>query len=391
MFNNYHLFIGGMIMKKLLLSTAAIAGMAMIANPAAAQVKLELGGYFKGYGAYVDQDEPSTTASGDEVNGFDIIRDTEVHFGGETTLDNGLTVGAHIEAQADGGDAFGVDESYVYFAGGWGRVNFGAEDGAGYLLQVAAPSADSNIDGIRQYVQPVNYTVLALASGASPAAGTVTAGGIDYDMDQSAKSDKFTYLSPIMNGFQAGVSFSPDTDAAASLAGIGTDEVEDGTGATYEGAVRYEGQFNNVGVILGAGYAHSENERETTIPAVSQDRKAWNVGADFDIGPFGVGVAYREDDGGTNSSATVDEEETLVIGVDYTTGPFVLGASYYDQNNTFTVKNDDLQRYSGGVTYTYGPGMTFRGSIGHIQHEDSTAANPDADATYVTLGTQINF
>ena len=48
-------------MKKLLLSSAAVCGLAMIATPAAAQVQLEVGGYFKGYGAYVDQDETSGT------------------------------------------------------------------------------------------------------------------------------------------------------------------------------------------------------------------------------------------------------------------------------------------------------------------------------------------
>lgn len=372
-------------MKKVLLSTAAIAGMAMVATPAAAQVQLELGGYFKGYGAYVDQDEPAT---GSEVNDLDFIRDTEIHFGGETTLDNGLTVGAHFEVSTDGGDASEVDESYVYFSGGWGRVNAGAEDGAGYLLQVAAPSADSNIDGIRQFVQPVNYTVLNADSAAAPAAASVTASGIDYDMDPTAKADKLTYLSPVMNGFQLGASFVPDSDSEADdLEGIGTDDVADDIGVTYELAARYEGQFNNVGLILGAGYSHGENENET---ATGDDREVWNVGADFDIGPFGFGAIYREDNGASDGAGQ-DDEETIVVGVDYTTGPFKLGASYYDQENTFAVNGEDTQRYSGGVTYTYGPGMTFRGSIGHIEHEDGVAANDDVDATYITLGTQINF
>ena len=398
-------------MKKVLLSTVAIAGMVVVANPAAAQVKLELGGYFKGYGAYVDQDDNADTdigtaglqGAGDSQD-LDIIRDTEVHFGGETTLDNGLTVGAHIEAFSDGGDGFGVDESYIYMSGGWGRVNFGAEDGAGYLLQVAAPSADSNIDGIRQFVQPVNYTA-ALADTAAGTAGLQTfggftgaGGGIDYDMDPSGKTDKLTYLSPIMNGFQLGLSFSPDTAASGSLGGVGFDDVEDTIEETYEGAVRYEGQFNNVGVILGAGYSHGENGSDAVLPPVAgavdtDDREVWNVGADFDIGPFGVGVVYREDNGALDGVGA-DDEETLVVGVDYTTGPFKLGASYYDQENTFAINNLDTQRYSGGVTYTYGPGMTFRGSIGHVEHEATGiggAGSNDIDATYVTLGTQVNF
>ena len=370
-------------MKKLLLTTAA-CGLAFAATPASAQVELELGGYFKGYGAYVDQDE-----NVGEVNDFDIIRDTEIHFGGETTLDNGLTVGAHFEFDADGGDSFETDESYLYFSGNWGRVNFGAEDGAAYLLQVAAPSADSNIDGIRQYVQPVNYT----AAGISVA--SLTADGLDYDQDTAGKNDKLTYLSPILNGFQLGASYTPDSDGAADdKEGIGTDDVTDTIGETYELAVRYEGQFNNVGVITGAGYSHGENE---TNSATTDDREVFNVGLDLDFGPIGVGAIYREDNGGVDGTGT-DDEETIVVGVDYTTGPFKLGVSYLDIENTgnisgFGTDGVDSQRYTGGVTYTYGPGMTFRGTISHVEHENVSigGAAEDVEATSLTVGTQINF
>ena len=52
-------------------------------------------------------------------------------------------------------------------------------------------------------------------------------------------------------------------------------------------------------------------------------------------------------------------------------------------------EDDEIERYSAGVTYTYGPGMTFRGSIGYIDTDD--VATDDPDATYVTLGTQVKF
>ena len=370
-------------MKKLLLTTAA-CGLVMAAAPAHAEVDLELGGYTKMYGAFVDQDE----VTGTEAKDFDVIRNTEIHFTGETTLDNGLTVGFHTEAETDGNEGFNVDESYAYFSGGWGRINAGDEDGAGYLLQVAAPSADDNIDGIRQYVTPINYTALTGVAGLNTNAtiGTDNSGGVDYDMDPSGKSTKVTYLSPIMNGFQLGLTFSPDTDAATEN-GVGVDDTEDTIEETYEAAVRYEGQFNNVGVILGAGYSFGENGADATPATNSDDRQAWNVGADFDIGPFGIGAAYVEDNGGVEGTGS-DDEETYVVGADYTTGPFKLGASYFHQDNSFAVDGLDTDRYSGGVTYTYGPGMTFRGSVGYIEHDTSAG---DVDGTYVTLGTQINF
>jgi outer membrane protein OmpU len=151
-------------------------------------------------------------------------------------------------------------------------------------------------------------------------------------------------------------------------------------------------------VILGAGYSNSQLEDEAVDGVggdFTEDRQAWNVGADFDIGPFGLGAAYVSDNQGESDldgvagGDTADEEETWVLGADYTTGPFKLGASYMNKDNTLGLDGIDTDRYSGGVTYTYGPGMTFRGSVGYVDHEAD--GGDDEDATYVTVGTQINF
>lgn len=394
-------------MKKLLLSSAAVCGLAMIATPAAAQVQLEVGGYMKGYGIYSDTDEDSAATTDNRE--LDIIRNTEIHLGGETTLDNGLTVGFHSEMEADGnttgtGDGFEVQESYAYFSGGWGRVNFGAEDGAAYLLQVAAPSADSNIDGIRQYVNPVHYTTATGGTGLATLQ-VATGLGLDYAQDVTGYADKLTYLSPIMNGFQLGVSYTPDTADTSTEDALGIDDADDTLGEAYEAGVRYEGMFNNVGVIAGAGYTHVELEEslaQTAGDAFSDDRQAWNVGLDLDIGPFGVGASYKEDNYGEDPvSATneMDDEETIVLGVDYTTGPFKLGASYMDIEGTRNIAgatgNDGIEtdRYTGGVVYTYGPGMTFRGSLSYVEHDNvaGLTTGDDVESTALTVGTQINF
>jgi len=291
---------------------------------------------------YVDSDTDGNRET-------DIIRETEVHFSGETTLDNGLTVGAHIEAEADMGDSFEVNETYAYFSGSWGRVNFGAEDGAAFLLQVAAPAADSNYDGVRQFVNPF-----------ADVAQT------EYDHDVSAKADKLTYLTPVFSGFQAGLSWTPEVNTTSrSTSGVTDDNgVED----VLDVAVRYEGAFDGFNVNAGAGYTDAEGDN------------AWNVGLDFDIGAFGVGAVYTTDE------TSGDEVDTMVFGADYTTGPFTLGASYLNQDTDAT--DTDVDRYTGGVVYSYGPGMTFRGSVSYVNEE---AASTDTDGTALMLGTQINF
>lgn len=367
-------------MKKILLSTAAIMGVAFVAAPAMAQVDVTVGGYTKNYIGWLSQDDD---AAATEERSFDMLRDSELHFNAEGTADNGLTYGFHVEMEADGGDDSNtIEESYLYLSSNLGRVNLGTEDGAAYLLQVAAPSADSNIDGLRQYIQPVNYGITA----ASGLAAAITADGIDYDNDFARGDEKITYLSPNWNGFQLGVSYTPegldDNGSSTGLAGFNTDEQEDNVGSVYEGAVRYEGTFNNVGFALGGGYTLGDVERDTNNS--SEDHKEWNLGADFDIGAFGLGAVYTEQDGVVEGNS--DERDTWVLGADYTTGPFVFGASYLNDEIENTVETD---RYTGGVVYTVTQGLTLRGSISFIDHE--LTGGTDVDATSVLGGVQFNF
>lgn len=340
-------------MNKLMLGAAAVA-LTLAVSPAFAAddsgVKLGLGGYFKGYMNYTNEDD---------VRSVDMLRDTEVHFGGETTLDNGLTVGAHIEAAADGADGFEVDESYIYFAGSWGRVNAGNEDGAAYLLQVAAPSADDNIDGIRSFIAPTTL-------------GTGLA--VDYANDIARGSDKITYLSPVFSGFQAGVSFTPELGAAGSFGNRASAAAPLGLSDIMEAAVRYEGMISNVGLIAGAGYTTSQDS----------DVDQWNAGVDLDIGAFGLGAVYTN----AQFDELATDLDTYAVGVDYTTGPFKLGASYLNTDGDLAAVDTNIDRYAAGVVYSYGPGMTFRGSVGYAEGDFGAAS---ADATTVTIGTQVNF
>ena len=353
-------------MKKILLCSAALVGVAFAAAPAMAQVDVTVGGHTKNYMGWADND-------GDDRE-FDMLRESEIHFNAEGTADNGLTYGFHVEAEADGQDSMDVEESYLYLASNMGRLNLGSEDGAAYLLQVAAPSADANIDGLRQYINP--FTDIA---------------SIDYDNDATGTSEKVTYLSPNWNGLQFGASYTPsiesvaDVDAttaagiaagfaalapADALGGFATDDDND----FYEGALRYEGTFNNIGFALGGGYGQGQD---------SDEFQQWNVGADFDIGAFGLGAAYTE----AESEVLDSEEETMVIGGDYTTGPFQFGVSYLNRDGDDD--SQDADRYAGGVVYTVTQGLTLRGSVQYVDADGG--AGDDDEATAVLGGIQFNF
>lgn len=366
------------IMKKILLS-ALVAGSTFAAVPSAmAQdnaIDLGIGGFMRGYVAVHDQDD----MPGNESRTFDILRDTEVHFKGKTTLDNGLTVGFHTEIRNDLGDGSAVDESYVYFSGDWGRINFGAEDGGAYLLQVAAPAADSNIDGVRQYLNPINYDTLtngALGTGFQ----------IDYATNSSGKSDKITYTTPKFSGLQVAASYTPDVSGTSRSLGVAEDDELDDRGSAYEIGARYEREIGDFNILLGAGYVTVDVEQKS---AASDDLKSWNAAAVLGWKNFQFGAVYFDEE---NVDTDANENhDGFVIGADYTMGLWVLGASYLNGTYEELAANEgDTERYSLGLTYNYGPGMSFRGSVHHVEHEFGGAIG-DRDATSLLLGTQINF
>jgi outer membrane protein OmpU len=173
-------------MKKVLLAGTALLGLAALASPAQAEVKLDLGGFFRGYAIFADNDESAADGAA-SLREFDFRRHTEIHFSGETTTDNGLTIGVHDELELGNETATTAvlsetNEAYMYVSGGWGRANFGSEDGAAYLLQVAAPSADSNVDGMRVYMQALNSDLWDDGDDTGTSAGIV----LDYDHADSA-------------------------------------------------------------------------------------------------------------------------------------------------------------------------------------------------------------
>lgn len=368
-------------MKFLALTAAAVS---LMAAPAFAQdpsgVKLDLGGFASLYGSYVNQDE----AVGSGARSVDILRDTEVHFGGETKLDNGLTVGAQIAAYADGGDNFATDQTYAFFSGNWGKIDLGVVDSPARNLQVAAPAADENIDGVERILSGINYDVTT-----STAISTV-AGELDYDQDTTDLNDKISYYTPLMGGFQAGLAYTPQISAGAASRGAAGNSTDNNAGDlsnAVDVAVRYEGEASGIGYVVGAGYTTASQEVDT---ATNDNLKEFNVGATVKLGDFDVGVAYQDSN---NAEKTDDKNKTYVVGVNYTMGAVRYGASYLKQDRdlasagTGTLETD---RYTVGAVYNYGPGMSFRSSVSHIKHDGSDNTN-DVDGTNVVVGTVINF
>ena len=418
-------------MKKLLLVTTAIAGIGIMSSPASAALKMDLGGYFDGYGVYANNHDAGGASS---LYQYDFRRDTDVFVNGEATLDNGLTVGVHTDIVLGNNNADGtantatntvtLNQVYGYGSGGWGRINLGTSDGAAYLLQVAAPSADSNIDGLRTSISAIQPATGAsgapstqsgvistlFGGGNNNAFGAAITGRTDYQQDDFRQSDRITYLSPKFSGFQGGISYAPhpgiapSTDGMASNYLVSDGGLTTGTGGTFTGsaagfkniweaAARWDGEFQGFGLSAGAGYSGSslEGGSQAVLTNLALGRqeltngiKSWNGGASATFAGFSLGGVYKESKVGTSANTLGGGDaadvgsgditsKTWVAGIGYDNGPYHVGASYLKDKTTDPAISGDTNYISGaeynatkytiGGGYTYAPGMTFRGTV----------------------------
>jgi len=386
---------------------------------------------------YANNNVPAADAG---VDNFEFRRDNEIFVNGESTLDNGLTIGAHTQLNiantsgssltttitgtgANTGATAGavaaqltatttgtattqlVDETYLYASGGWGRFNFGEEDGAAYLLQVAAPSADSNVDGMRVYIQG-----LTTQDWDANLAGLV----LSYQQADFRQTDRLTYLTPKFSGFQAGISYAPQPGTAfvgtsnlggASSAGdasVAADDLAHHFKNPWEAAARWDGEFQGVALSLGGGYsdAQAENSALSALGGVgSRSLQTYNFGGNVAMSGFSLGGAYKHtNDGIAPNAGTNADVKTWDVGGAYDNGPYHAGVSYLhdtigdDLLSGAGAGESNVHRYAAGGGYTFGPGMTFRGSVDWGKYNANALTGGDsARFTQVTVGTDVQF
>ena len=122
-------------MKKLLLGSTALVVGGLMAAPAMAAdpIKMGVGGYYTFYGAAGNID-PTYAMNGSVTNykGLEFIQEGEIHFIGQTKLDNGTSVGLTVELEAWNPSSATanaqIDEAFLFAFGDWGRLEFGSVD-----------------------------------------------------------------------------------------------------------------------------------------------------------------------------------------------------------------------------------------------------------------------
>ena len=385
-------------MKKLLYGTTALAAAGLLAGnaDAADKIKLGVGGYMQMFAVYADQDVEDSLG----VSNNALKEEGEIIFDGKTTLDNGLQFGVQVQLEAET-CTDQIDEHYIWVEGGFGRINLGAENAAPVLMHYA-PSGPGGVGFEDVTMQFTNGpTVAGLRS-------------VDTYNEQtfSSDSEKLTYFTPRLAGFQFGVSYAPDRSEAGSGTGYlasygGMPSDVDSTATTnaynkiYELGANYVNTFAGVDVALSAGYHHANVEDAGVgggTPPGADDRMAWDVGGKAGFQGFSVAAAYAKDDNGSNGPTATRGGDIINwdAGVYYATGPWSMGVAYYKRTAEQAVGSPDseFKGWDVGGKYALGPGVTLGAGVMGSKVENGTAdaaGNVNNEATTVYVGTLLSF
>jgi len=393
-------------MNKFLMGTSALVAASAFAAPtfAAERLQLQIRGYNtsgisytdadyeEGYtffdedGSVYDSDSYSPSQDTNEVN---FGSSSEIHFIGSTTLDNGLEVTFHAELELEQDSAAAqnywyeeadtIDEVYIQFDGGFGRVQFGQQDGVMDQMAVTAPSTfmgHSHNDLEDRSMDP-----FAPLIGGGNSINTVG--------DLSGDSTKIIYFTPSMNGLQLGFSYTPNPcKNTAGYAGCVWDEY----GRNFwEVSGSWQGTYNNVSFEFSGGYGQGEGYY------FYDDPSEWTLGANIGFGGFTIGGSYKDTNArryhdwgldpapiGAHNSGYNYEETDWDVGITYESGPWGFNLAYgrRDSDNVFACdfscgyfdaadsNFDSIYYYEveaeswiGGVTYKYGPGMQIGAGV----------------------------
>ncbi|TVQ29634.1 MAG: porin [Geminicoccaceae bacterium] len=341
---------GVYIMKKVLLGTTgliaagAIAGAAMVATPAAAQMQgaISTGGAldlsFSGRNdfAWVYTDDDLTT--GRESTFFNDFR---LQFSADGVGDaTGIRYGYRNRLRTSNGNV-NFDRNWVFFRGGFGEVRMGVEDPITNTLRISGSSftakGTGGIDGFSNAIPRVR-------------------------IQDSGNASKVIYLTPNVMGFQAGIDYAVQDGST----GRGSLQAP-GAGHQDPWSVGGNWQGNFAGADLGVYVGYAGSSGTTGL----EGRRNLQTGFRAGFMGFDVDFGYGEERSSANPGLT-PRVNFFNAGIGTEIGGVGLSFTFQNDNNKFT---DATQYYYFSAGTPILPGVQLLGDIGYV---DGAADGIDA-------------
>ena len=366
-------------------------------------INLTVGGYFGQFLSYIDQDDVGARVNGSsgKVTQFDVSSDSEIHFNGRTTLDNGLALGFRVELEANT-EADQIDESFLLLESRFGRLELGSTNNVAYKMHYDAPEAFTRgwltADG--------NLTNNVVNPTGSPSFESTLIGTKNRFFDND--SEKINYFTPRFAGVQLGLSYVPNASQDRNAAPEPVSAAYSRGVAAGANFVRTFGAFD---VAASAGYLKWQGPQVSPTNS-APDPDAWQAGLQVGYAGLKLGGSYAEiHDGRTGTSGTGGAASTAGtggnridgrawnLGAMYTLGPAAFSVTYADGRNDSSpvtgpaAADDKFTGLSVAGKYQVGPGVSFEGVMFHTEFEGSSATPaPNSNAASgVVFGLLLTF
>lgn len=373
------------MMKKILLGTTLLMSVASFSAANAGEpLKLGISGFFHsalGFTADSKYDE------GDHRRNANLKNNVEVHFGGEFTMDIGVTAGVKVELEGQT-HSDQIDATYAFLRSGLGEVRVGDFNSAAGLLCNGLQTASNAFP----VAGAMNFSNLGnLRPGAAVSRQLVGSADTDVCNILNDKPTKIAYFSPALAGFHFGTSYTIDaTENQASNAAGGLSTKNGGNSKEWSVGLQYDFNIGDFGISAYAGWEKSFS------PETSGTHKAsyYQFGGGVSFGNFNFTIGYQQ---GFNISSNLgtNNMDTKTIGLSgvYTLDAFKFGftwlRAFYDQHGNF--KRDTHDVYMLTTSYALGTGVTLDAAVTHDVYNSHHNLTNDYKSYTVQFGMTIGF
>ncbi|MFO1061012.1 MAG: porin [Dongiaceae bacterium] len=382
--------------------------MAGSAAQAADPIQLKLGGFYgSAMGVEIGGNDSNGAPSQNRQTGA-FKQNVEVWFDGKTTLDNGLTVGAHIELEANNTSGRTIDQVYSFFRGGFGDFRFGDQKSAMDSTCVTDPGYITNNFGL----QSPNNSFTNVGRNALIPIGNL---GTCTDEGQ-ATGTKAVYISPIFGGFQLAASYQPSNDNSGAGGsgpngrtggpGTGTRSSQGDDQNIFSVGAVYKTKLGDANLTLGAGMEYTLTAQLRTGNN-DQSMGFYNAGFQVGFGRFTVGASGEYYQNYINSRrftpyAGTDPDSdgwSVAVGGNYKIDNWTIGLEYM-RAQFQTTTSSDIDIYNAASlqgTYKLGPGIRLEGELAWFswnqgnERPHGNAAEAQSNSFSLGLGTYMTF
>jgi len=456
-------------MKKVLYGTTALVAAGLVAGEASAASGLKLGitGFYRNsiggsfgnsptsqhFGTGPLAQGAGVTTSG--LGNFDrqnvsMRQEIRVNFTGQTTLDNGITVGVLVglngESVAKSGSTTQVNRAYADFSGKFGLVRVGEANSALVTDCVGDPGNVTSNFGVNSpnesysnvgFAQSRNQNtgianVSNSAAGYFSTFGVAPMGSIGTCFGIEGKGNKIMYFSPSFGGLTFGISFTPTGGQRRAGGGLsyGTDVTAPGPGDAGNNILSvgadYTHDFGSWNLTVGGGGEWAFTQYTAAGGTTSNKPQWYQLGFQIGFGHFAVGASgayytnYKHAGYASTTASSNDDGWVATGGASYTIDAWSFGlqglyASYAQNASAIlgtsapgvSADRETMWGASLNAAYALGPGISLEGQVAYTDANYGSLTFPSGGSVPVPtvvgvnaskvhsiefdLGTAINF